>query len=107
VSGGRALTAEHKASLDVTYIRTASLLLDAQIAVRTVKMVLYGEPAEADETAGAADRITGAPQILQRASVDRRPEVRPTAEALGWVVSAHGRKQDTFTGGSCTTELRG
>lgn len=107
VSGGRALTAEHKASLDVAYIRTASLRLDAQILARTVKMVLYGEPAEADETAGAADRITGAPQILQPASVDRRPEVRPTAEALGWVVSAHGRKQETTTGGACATELRG
>ncbi|MFY0610400.1 MAG: sugar transferase [Hyphomicrobiaceae bacterium] len=43
VVGGRAVSADDKAALDVWYVKNASLLLDLQIAIRTVPMILFGE----------------------------------------------------------------
>jgi lipopolysaccharide/colanic/teichoic acid biosynthesis glycosyltransferase len=43
VVGGRAISPEDKAALDVWYVRNASLALDVEIAVRTVPVVLFGE----------------------------------------------------------------
>jgi lipopolysaccharide/colanic/teichoic acid biosynthesis glycosyltransferase len=43
VIGGRTISAEDKAALDVWYVCNASLLLDLKIIARTVPMVLFGE----------------------------------------------------------------
>ncbi len=43
VVGGRDISPEDKAALDVWYVRNASLLLELQIAVRTVPIILFGE----------------------------------------------------------------
>jgi lipopolysaccharide/colanic/teichoic acid biosynthesis glycosyltransferase len=43
VVGGRAISAEDKAALDVWYVRNASLTLDAKIALKTVPLVIFGE----------------------------------------------------------------
>ena len=43
VVGGRDISPEDKAALDVWYVRNASLALDLEIVARTVPMVLLGE----------------------------------------------------------------
>src|SRR5208337_5259211 len=43
VVGGRDISPEDKAALDVWYVRNASLALDIEIAIRTVPVVLFGE----------------------------------------------------------------
>jgi lipopolysaccharide/colanic/teichoic acid biosynthesis glycosyltransferase len=43
VVGGRGISAEDKAALDVWYVCNATPLLDLEIAARTVPMVLFGE----------------------------------------------------------------
>ena len=43
VVGGRDISPEDKAALDVWYVRNASMLLDLTIAARTVPIVLFGE----------------------------------------------------------------
>ena len=43
VVGGRDISPEDKAALDVWYVRNASFFLDLQIAVRTVPVLLFGE----------------------------------------------------------------
>ncbi len=43
VVGGRSISPEDKAALDVWYVRNASLPLDLEIAARTVPVVLFGE----------------------------------------------------------------
>lgn len=43
VVGGRDVTADDKAALDVWYVKNASLLLDAKIVFRTVPMIVVGE----------------------------------------------------------------
>lgn len=43
VVGGRTISADDKAALDVWYIENASLLLDLSIALRTLPIILFGE----------------------------------------------------------------
>lgn len=43
IKGGRAISSEDKAALDLWYIRNASFALDMRIIVQTVRMVLFGE----------------------------------------------------------------
>lgn len=43
VVGGRDISPEDKSALDVWYVRNASLLLDLQVAARTVPIILFGE----------------------------------------------------------------
>jgi lipopolysaccharide/colanic/teichoic acid biosynthesis glycosyltransferase len=43
VVGGRNISPEDKAALDLWYVCNASLLLDLKIAARTVEIVLFGE----------------------------------------------------------------
>lgn len=43
VVGGRAITADDKAALDIWYVNNASFLLDLEILVRTVGVVVFGE----------------------------------------------------------------
>ncbi len=43
VVGGREISPEDKAALDVWYVRNASLALDIEVAARTVPVVLFGE----------------------------------------------------------------
>lgn len=41
--GGRDISAEDKAALDVWYVRNASIALDMEITLRTIPIVLFGE----------------------------------------------------------------
>ena len=43
VVGGRTISAEDKAALDVWYVQNASLLLDIAVVLRTIPMVFLGE----------------------------------------------------------------
>lgn len=43
VVGGRDVSADDKAALDVWYVKNASLLLDLRIAIRTIPVILFGE----------------------------------------------------------------
>jgi lipopolysaccharide/colanic/teichoic acid biosynthesis glycosyltransferase len=43
VVGGRDITPEDKAVLDLWYVRNAGLLLDLKVAARTIPIVLFGE----------------------------------------------------------------
>jgi lipopolysaccharide/colanic/teichoic acid biosynthesis glycosyltransferase len=43
VNGGRIISTSDKLILDVWYVQNASLILDLSIALRTVKMVLFGD----------------------------------------------------------------
>lgn len=43
VNGGRDISAEDKAALDVWYVQNASLRLDLKIILRTIPMILFGE----------------------------------------------------------------
>ena len=43
VVGGRDISPEDKAALDVWYVRNASLALDMEVAFRTIPVVLFGE----------------------------------------------------------------
>jgi lipopolysaccharide/colanic/teichoic acid biosynthesis glycosyltransferase len=43
VIGGRAISAEDKAALDIWYVHSASIALDLRIMLKTVPMVLFGE----------------------------------------------------------------
>jgi lipopolysaccharide/colanic/teichoic acid biosynthesis glycosyltransferase len=43
VVGGRSISAQDKAALDIWYLRNASLALDLKIALQTVPMVVFGE----------------------------------------------------------------
>ena len=43
VVGGRDITADDKAVLDLWYVRNAGLILDLKVAARTVPIVLFGE----------------------------------------------------------------
>ncbi|MCO5091038.1 sugar transferase [Bosea sp. (in: a-proteobacteria)] len=43
IVGGRTISADDKAALDIWYVYNASLWLDLRIALRTIPMVLFGE----------------------------------------------------------------
>jgi len=43
VAGGRTISADDKAALDVWYVQNASFLLDLRICLRTIPMVVFGE----------------------------------------------------------------
>lgn len=43
IVGGRTISSEDKAALDVWYVRNASLSLDLKIALKTIPIVLFGE----------------------------------------------------------------
>jgi lipopolysaccharide/colanic/teichoic acid biosynthesis glycosyltransferase len=45
VHGGRAVSADDKAAMDLWYIRNASFRLDFEIALKTLHMVFFGERA--------------------------------------------------------------
>ena len=43
VNGGRIISTADKLILDIWYVQNGSLVLDLAIALRTVKMVLFGD----------------------------------------------------------------
>jgi lipopolysaccharide/colanic/teichoic acid biosynthesis glycosyltransferase len=43
VVGGREISAEDKAALDVWYVRNASLILDLKVFLKTIPLVFFGE----------------------------------------------------------------
>jgi lipopolysaccharide/colanic/teichoic acid biosynthesis glycosyltransferase len=53
IKGGRIISAEDKAALDVWYVRNASLALDLRILLGTIPMVLFGERVAEDAIAQA------------------------------------------------------
>lgn len=65
VVGGRAISAEDKAALDVWYVRNASLRLDTAIALRTIPIVLTGDRI----SASLIDRARQ--DLRQRAAMER------------------------------------
>ncbi len=65
VEGGRIISADDKAALDVWYIREASVGLDLRILLKTVRMVVKGEIANLDS-------VRQAWGDLERAGVCRR-----------------------------------
>jgi lipopolysaccharide/colanic/teichoic acid biosynthesis glycosyltransferase len=75
VKGGRRLSAEDKAALDVWYVRNASLRVDAQILAATLRVILLGERAP------DAEAIRSARRELQTAAV---ADGRPGAPGLPW-----------------------
>jgi lipopolysaccharide/colanic/teichoic acid biosynthesis glycosyltransferase len=44
INGGTSLSAEEKDALDEWYIRRTSLLLDLKIMLRTIRVLVYGNP---------------------------------------------------------------
>jgi hypothetical protein len=75
VKGGRRLSAEDKAALDVWYVRNASVRVDAQILAATLRVILLGE------RAADAEAIRAAWRDLQAAAGDER---RATEPGLPW-----------------------
>jgi lipopolysaccharide/colanic/teichoic acid biosynthesis glycosyltransferase len=64
VVGGRDISPEDKAALDVWYVRNASLFLDLEIVARTIPMVLFGERIS-ESLIERARRETTEPGIIQ------------------------------------------
>ncbi len=64
VVGGREVSAEDKAALDVWYVQNASLSLDLKIVLRTIPMVIFGETT-------CSNTISSAWQDLGRSGVLR------------------------------------
>jgi lipopolysaccharide/colanic/teichoic acid biosynthesis glycosyltransferase len=72
IIGGRAISPEDKAALDIWYVRNASLFLDFKIALKTVPIVLFGETI-------SRKSIEKAWEELEAAGVLRGLEARKTA----------------------------
>lgn len=65
VHGGRVVNAADKAAMDLWYIRNASFAVDLLIATKTLRMVLFGERADAGAIAAAwEDAESWGPSIL-------------------------------------------
>jgi lipopolysaccharide/colanic/teichoic acid biosynthesis glycosyltransferase len=58
VKGGREISAEDKAVLDVWYVRNASFRLDMEILFRTIPFVLFGERNNPEAIQQAKDELT-------------------------------------------------
>jgi lipopolysaccharide/colanic/teichoic acid biosynthesis glycosyltransferase len=58
IKGGRAITAEDKAALDIWYVRNASLKLDLQILALTFPMVIGGERIDRESIVQARRELT-------------------------------------------------
>jgi lipopolysaccharide/colanic/teichoic acid biosynthesis glycosyltransferase len=58
IKGGREISAEDKAALDIWYVRNASFKLDMQIAALTVPMVFGGERIDTDSILQARRELT-------------------------------------------------
>jgi lipopolysaccharide/colanic/teichoic acid biosynthesis glycosyltransferase len=60
VTGGRTISPDNKAALDVWYIQNASLLLDLRICLRTIPIVVFGERVNRDDIARAWEDLKAA-----------------------------------------------
>ena len=60
VIGGRDISVEDKAALDVWYVRNATMALDLEIALRTIPMVLFGERVSSPLVEKAWNDLSGA-----------------------------------------------
>jgi lipopolysaccharide/colanic/teichoic acid biosynthesis glycosyltransferase len=69
VIGGREVSAEDKAALDIWYVRNACFRLDFEIALRTIPMVVRGERMD-EEMIGRAWRDLHADGILRGGGAD-------------------------------------
>lgn len=77
VTGGRTISALDKAALDVWYVKNASLRLDAEIVLRTIPLLLFGE-----RISRAA--IERAWRDLTLDGICRNNPARAGALAIGW-----------------------
>ncbi|MFT3731659.1 MAG: sugar transferase [Hyphomicrobium sp.] len=75
IKGGRHISSEDKAALDLWYIKNASCALDLKILAHTVRMVLFGE--RVDRTA-----IRQAWQALQNDPIAPMPVERPGSNPI-------------------------
>jgi lipopolysaccharide/colanic/teichoic acid biosynthesis glycosyltransferase len=82
VIGGREISAEDKAALDVWYVRNASLLLDIEIALRTVPMVLRGERMSHDLIEKAWNDLYAAGVIKGDETLGLHPRIRVARAAV-------------------------
>lgn len=57
VVGGREISAEDKAALDVWYVKNATLWLDLKIAIRTIAMLVAGETIHRSQVAHALQEL--------------------------------------------------
>jgi lipopolysaccharide/colanic/teichoic acid biosynthesis glycosyltransferase len=63
INGGRIVTAQDKAVLDIWYIRNASFMMDLRIVLRTVQVILFGERLNINAVAHARTELEQAPGI--------------------------------------------
>jgi len=70
VKGGRTISAEDKAALDLWYVRNACFLLDLRVVKATIRMVLFGEQV-------CEASIAQAWRELRAGEPDARPAVSP------------------------------
>jgi hypothetical protein len=75
VVGGREVSAEDKAALDVWYVRNAGLRLDIEIAMRTVPMVLRGERMSSHLIEKAWNELYTAGVIHGDSALDSHPRI--------------------------------
>jgi lipopolysaccharide/colanic/teichoic acid biosynthesis glycosyltransferase len=57
VVGGRAISAEDKAALDIWYVYSASMALDLRIMLKTIPMVLFGEKVDHEAVASTLNDL--------------------------------------------------
>jgi hypothetical protein len=83
VVGGRAISANDKAALDVWYVKHASLWLDFKVVLKTIPIVLFGETISRHqfESAWSDLRTTGA---LSGNLLPRRNVTQPN-RPIAWV----------------------
>lgn len=70
VVGGRGVSADDKAALDVWYIKNASLALDCKIALMTIPMVLRGETIDTQSIAQAWQELRSDGVFTLKPNVD-------------------------------------
>jgi lipopolysaccharide/colanic/teichoic acid biosynthesis glycosyltransferase len=57
VIGGRAISAEDKAALDIWYVYRANIALDMRIMIKTIPMVLFGEKVDHEAVASTLNEL--------------------------------------------------
>jgi lipopolysaccharide/colanic/teichoic acid biosynthesis glycosyltransferase len=78
VNGGRELSADDKAALDIWYVRNVSLALDIRIALRTCAVVITGERVERDAVLAARDAFV---RLQTGQSVEGLSDAGPVMES--------------------------
>jgi lipopolysaccharide/colanic/teichoic acid biosynthesis glycosyltransferase len=77
VNGGREISTSDKLSLDLWYVRNASFIVDLAIALRTVKMVLFGDRINTEAVAQARRSLSL--KVLETKMVPAEPKLMSRA----------------------------